>query len=175
MSVWSERSRVLLAAHFADVPPWSIGTIGTIAPDEPPIVPIVPNVQTLEIAERAAIIQEGAKVPADWADGFARLEALPTPRGVDGAAWQAMLDAAGRFLDQWAGHAHALGWTAGELFALDLDSPFGRRDRRGGAFYLTHGEVVAITAEAITLKTGGAIQSIRRRDGFAVPAWEAVA
>ncbi|MEP6968098.1 MAG: hypothetical protein ABI906_08460, partial [Pseudomonadota bacterium] len=28
------------------------------------------------LAERAAIVQEGAVVPAEWAEGFARLEAL---------------------------------------------------------------------------------------------------
>ena len=172
MSVWSERSRALLASHFADDPPWPIGTIGTIAPHEPPIVPIVPNVQASEIAERAAIIQEGAKVPADWADGFARLEALPAPRGVDGAAWLAMLDAAGRFLDEWAGKAHALGWTAGELFGLDDDAPWNRRDRRGAAFFLARAEVLAITREAITVRIGDAKQSIYRRAGMGPAAWE---
>lgn len=120
-------------------------------------------------AERAAIIQEGAGVPADWAEGLARLEAMPVPRGVDAAAWIAMLDAAGRFLDQWGGKVAALGWRAGELFGLDADAPMNRRDRRGAAFYLVGAEVLAVTADAITLKMGGAVQSIRRRPGLRLP------
>ncbi|MEO8926405.1 MAG: hypothetical protein ABI306_04505 [Caulobacteraceae bacterium] len=124
-------------------------------------------------AERAAIIQEGAGVPAAWADGFARLEALPVPRGVDSAAWLAMMDAAGRFLDQWGGKAAALGWSAGELFGLDPDAPLNRRDKRGAAFYLVGAEVLAVTGEAITLRTGGAVhRSVKR--GIAAPAWEEV-
>lgn len=118
----------------------------------------------LDLTERAAIIQEAAKVPRDWADGFAKLEAMGPPRGVDHAAWLAVLNAAGRFLDQWGAKAAALGWTAGELFGLDPNAPLNRRDDRGAAFFLANAEVLAITAEAITLKVGGSLQSVRRRD-----------
>jgi hypothetical protein len=125
-----------------------------------------------DLAERGAIIAEGARVPHDWAEGFARLLAAPIPPTVAPATWRAMLDAAGRFLDAWGAKAAALGWSAGELFGLDPLAPLGRRDRRGAAFFLAGAEVVAITADAITVRIGGAIQNIRRRDGFTVPAWE---
>ena len=108
-----------------------------------------------DLAERAAIVQEGAAVPAEWADGFARLE----------ASWLAMMDAAGRFLDQWGSKAAALGWTPAELFE-------GPREARGAAFNLAGAEVLAVTAEAITLRKGGAILRLVRRPGGALPVWE---
>lgn len=125
-----------------------------------------------DFEERAAIVQEGASVPREWAEGFATLEARPVPRGVDAAQWLAMMNAAGRFLDEWGAKAAALGWTAGELFALDPDSPMGRLDRRGAGFFLARRQVVAITATEITVKTGEAIQRVRRRSGCGAPAWE---
>lgn len=125
-----------------------------------------------DFEERAAMVQEAAGVPREWAEGFATLEAHPAPRGVDAAAWLAMLNAAGRFLDEWGAKAAALGWTAGELFALDPDSPMGRLDRRGAGFFLMRSQVVAITATEIAVKTGEAIQRIRRRSGLGAPAWE---
>ena len=127
---------------------------------------------TLFDPERAAIVEEGADVPRAWAEGFARLEAWPVPRGVTPAEWLATIDAAGRFLDEWAGKAHALGWTAGELFGLDDDAPLNRRDRRGAAFFLARAEVLVITREAITVRIGGATQSIYRRAGMGPAAWD---
>ena len=125
-----------------------------------------------DFAERAAIIEEGAKVPRAWAEGFAALQAFPVPRGVDARTWLAMIDAAGRFLDQWGGKTAALGWTAGDLFGLDPDAPMNRRDRRGAALFLIDAEIVAVTADAITIRKGGSVQTIYRRAGLPGPAWE---
>jgi hypothetical protein len=86
-----------------------------------------------------------------------------------------MMDAAGRFLGAWGAKAAALGWTAGELFSLDPVAPLARRDRRGAAFFLAGAEVVAVTAEAITIRKGGALQRACRRTGSNLPAWERVA
>jgi hypothetical protein len=125
-----------------------------------------------DLAERAAIIAEGACVPLDWADGFARLEAMPVPCGVGAGKWLAMVNAAGRFLDQWGSKAAALGWTASELFGLDPNAPINRRDRRGAAFYLIGADVLALTADEITLRIGGSIQRVRRPDQPSTPAWD---
>ncbi|MGI9170241.1 MAG: hypothetical protein ACR2FH_08725 [Caulobacteraceae bacterium] len=125
-----------------------------------------------DLAERGAIIEEGAGVPAAWADEFARLQALPVPAGVSEPAWRAMIDAAGRFLDRWGGKAAALGWTAGELIGFDPDAPMNRRDRRGAALFLDGAEVIAVTNQAITGRTGGVVQRVYRRAGFAVPSKE---
>jgi hypothetical protein len=123
------------------------------------------------LAERAAIIEEGANVPREWAEGFARLEAMRAPAGTAPATWLAIVTAAGRFIDKWGAHAAALGWTVGELFGLD---PNASLNRRGAAFLLADGEVAAVTAEAITLHRGGDVLRVYRRVRQNTPAWEAL-
>ncbi len=83
-----------------------------------------------------------------------------------------MLGNGKRFASEWGGKAHALDWSAAELFGLDPVAPLHRLDRRGAAFFLIDGEVVAITRELIKLNVAGANQSLHRRSGFTVPAWE---
>jgi hypothetical protein len=106
------------------------------------------------LAERAAVIAEGAKVPLDWARGFAKLESLPPPVGVELPEWLAVVSAAGRFLDQWGAQAAALGWTAEELFGLDPASPLNRLDPHGAAFFLAGANVVEVGPKAIIFRVG---------------------
>jgi hypothetical protein len=127
------------------------------------------------LEERAAIVEEGAKVPREWAEGFARLCCMSPPGGTNRHEWQAALDGAGRFLDQWAGKAHALGWTASELFGLNPDAPLGRLDQRGAAYFLARREVVAVTADEITFRVDDVLQRLRRRPVTSRPGWEALA
>ncbi len=177
---WRDRDPALRKSTFAEPEARTKGPIGTVAHDQAPTVPSVPFVPAMErakraadhLAERAAIIQEGAGVPADWAEGFAQLEASQIPSWVDAIAWQAMIDAAGRFIDAWGAKAAAAGWTAAELFGLDKAAPMRRPDRRGAAFFLVDARVIDVTADAITIRKGGKDQCIRHRDGFTVPAWE---
>ena len=119
-----------------------------------------------------AVVQEGASVPREWAEGFARLESQPAPRTVTPATWLALIDAAGRFLDEWGSKAAALGWTASYLFGLDPAAPINRRDSRGAAFYLIDAEVLALTADAIAIRVGGQVQQIYRCPKPTAPAWE---
>ncbi|MBV9995537.1 MAG: hypothetical protein JO127_10015 [Caulobacteraceae bacterium] len=121
-----------------------------------------------------AIVQEGAKVPQEWAIGFAELARRPVPRGVDADAWLAMMNAAGRFLDQWGGKAAALGWTAAELFGLHPEAPIRRMDHRGRAFFLVGAEVLAIDADAITVRVGRSTNRIYRRSTAQKAAWEEI-
>ena len=125
-----------------------------------------------DFEERAAITEYDGGAPRAWAEGFAALQCMPVPRGIPARIWRAMVDGGGRFLDKWGNKADALGWTPGELFGLDKDAPLNRRDRRGAAFFLADAEVVDITEDEITVKIDGAVQRIRRRDGFTIPAWE---
>jgi hypothetical protein len=99
---------------------------------------------------------------------------MAVPANVTSYEWAAALNAAGRFLDQWGGKAHGLGWSAAELFGLDPAAPLYRRDRLGAAFFLAHREVIAITADDLTVRAGIAIQRIPRRSAPVVPAWEAL-
>ena len=87
------------------------------------------------LAERAAVVEQGAKVPRAWAEAFARLE---LSGGGD-------LDAAGRALDAWGVIADALGWRPHELLAVALQ-----------------GEVMALTAKSVALRIGETVRYIQR-------------
>jgi hypothetical protein len=70
-----------------------------------------------------------------------------------------------RFARQWAGKAVALGWTFEELFALR--EPFANVSLQGAAWFVGDSAVMAVTADAITLRTeGGAVQRIYRTSGL---------
>lgn len=176
MSRWLEQALTIVAEN---------GHVETVEIAETPYSDPIPGVSTVstvstndisgDFEERAAIVQEGARVPEGWAVGFATLAARPPPRGVDPTAWLGMMDAAGRFLDEWASKADALGWSAGELFGLNPDAPMNRLDQRGAAFFLVRAEVVAITGAEITIRKGGSIQRIPRTTGRGPPAWEPAA
>jgi hypothetical protein len=128
-----------------------------------------------EIAERAAIIEEDADVPTEWAEGYARLCLAPVPISVSPIAWKAVLNGAGRFLDRWGTIADRLGWTAAELFSVHPNAPLNRRDCRGAALFLERGEVIAITADELTFRVDGVVQRLPRQPTSALPAWEALA
>jgi hypothetical protein len=84
------------------------------------------------LAERAAVIEEGAHVPRPWAEAFARLELTRPPRQA--------LDTAGRALDAWGVQAARLGWRPDELLEWAMG-----------------GEVLAVTAEGVTLLTAAGV------------------
>ena len=87
------------------------------------------------LTERASVIEEGANVSRTWAEAFARLE----------LSGRGDLDTAGRALDRWAVKADAMGWRPHELLAVALQ-----------------GEVLALTAEGVTLRTDETVRHIRR-------------
>jgi hypothetical protein len=123
-----------------------------------------------DFEERAAIIEEGAQVPREWADAYARILDEPAPPYFDPNDWASTLDACGRFLDQWAVTATRLGWTADELFGWGR----GRRpDNRGAAFLLSRDvDVIAITATEITVRIGRVPRRLTKASRANVgPAW----
>ena len=70
-------------------------------------------------------------------------------------------EGAARFAEQWGGRAMALGWTEAELFAVA--EPFARVDIQGAAWFIGGSQVAAVTADAITLRTGsGALLRLYR-------------
>lgn len=78
--------------------------------------------------ERAALIACGAGVPRRWAEGYAALCSMSPPAGFYPGRWQRIVDAAGKFLDQWASKAIACGWSDLEVFGCDPDRPDARFD-----------------------------------------------
>lgn len=153
MTNWLERSRAVRRLPE----PVTIATIATIAPEAPSIG---------EPAEAAAIIQEGAGLPAEWANAFARLLCSEPPSELPTEAWQAVLDGVGRFLDAWGVKAEALGWRARDLFNPG--------SLRGAAFFLAGAEVLALTAAEIVIRRNGITGRLRRGPDGTAPTWEAL-
>jgi len=51
------------------------------------------------------------RLPTGWAEGLARLCTMSRPSNVSEVRWRQTVDAAGHFVDHWAGKASALGWS----------------------------------------------------------------
>ena len=92
--------------------------------------------------ERAAIIEEGARVPRAWAEGYAALCAMPPPVGVWPERWQRIIDATGAFLDRWAGEAIRCGWSDLTCSAATPVRTAARFDAMGLVLLLDRCEVV---------------------------------
>lgn len=70
------------------------GTTGTTGTTENELICAIENFE-----ERAALVEYGANVPRDWAEGFARLALASPPDGISVETWWAIIDDAGRLLD----------------------------------------------------------------------------
>src|SRR5215471_14623853 len=62
-------------------------------------ISLSPALDADEVAERAALVEFGAGVPRDWAEGFARLSPERPPSDVPPQRWQIFVNDVGRFLD----------------------------------------------------------------------------
>ena len=112
---------------------------------------------------RAALQRHAMTVPA-WADGVARLAAMPPPRTYPEHAWRQLIVDAERFLDDWAAQAHRLGWPDWEIFGAHRRAPWGRIQGMGLVLLLRGVEIAAMTATAAAIRTRtGARQTFRRQ------------
>lgn len=129
-----------------------------------------------EIEERAALIEDGG-IPRAWADGLAQLATMPPPDGW-GADWRAVRDGVLHFADdlagQWLAKAVALGWTEVDLFGAAPTAPAARLDARGAATFIKGASTMAITADAIVIRTpsGQRLRITRPTTKGGVPLWE---
>lgn len=121
--------------------------------------------------EGAAI---GAGVPRDWAEGVARLQRLPCPRGIDPERWRQVIDDARRFIERRAVEAAARGWETTDIFGVHPLKPAARTDCMGLVWLLRGREVIEITAETarIGLPTGAVHTYSRRARTETVPMWQ---
>lgn len=107
----------------------------------------------------AGSLGTGRTVSAEAAE---RIRAYPCPDGLGPSRWLCLQDGAARFTEGWGERALALGWDDAELFALA--DPFARGDLQGAAWFVGSSTVVAVTPDAITLRTeSGATLRIYRR------------
>jgi hypothetical protein len=101
---------------------------------------------------------------AAWAGGVARLREMPPPPNYPQHAWQELIIDAGRFLEDWAAQAAALGWPVWELFGCCRRAPWGRVQGMGLILLLRGRELAALTAtEAVIRTRTGTRQTYRRK------------
>ncbi len=141
--------------------PAASGRNGNERIDDPVIVPTAQHFLTPEKTvetweERAAHLEFDGGLPRGWAEHFARLIVGEPPGDFSPTRWQAALDGALTFADQWAREAHRLGWVADEVFGLHPTAPAARVDCRGLAWLLGDGsEVVAMDRSGAEIRTPG--------------------
>jgi hypothetical protein len=124
--------------------------------------------------ERAALIEYGADVPRDWAEGFARLDLSAPPRGFSDARWRTVVNDGGRFLDRWAEEAARLGWQATDVFGVHPIAPSARFDAMGLVPIISGGEVISINERSATIRSPGGqlLVYMRRPSNEAVCLWD---
>jgi hypothetical protein len=83
--------------------------------------------------------------PAEWHAILGDLEQRTCPDWLSPDRWGAVLSDAENFLSRWGAAAHALGWTALDLFGVHPIAPAARFDLMGLILLLHGSEVVALT------------------------------
>ena len=137
-------------------------------------VPVLSFPLETDFEEQAALIEYGAGVPREWAEGYARLLRLPCPTGITPERWKQIIDDGGYFIDRWAVMAAQLGWTTRVVFGISPKAPEHRLDMSGLVPLLTGQKVLALTAEAACIDAGRqtSLRIFPRIDDGAVPIWE---
>jgi hypothetical protein len=101
--------------------------------------------------------------PAEWHAILAELERRNCPDWMSLERWDLLVGDAENFLSRWGAAAHSLGWTALDLFGVHPLEPGSRFDVMGMLLLTQGGAVVALTADAATIRRQtGAVLSYRR-------------
>src|SRR5947207_11683123 len=117
-----------------------------------------------DLNERAAIIEHGVGVHRAWAEGYAALSSMCAPAGFSSERWSRIVDAAGVFIDRYAGVAIECGWSDLDVFGCDPDRPDARCDCMVLVLLVDRCEIIGIGEEGAELVTEtGTRQRYRRR------------
>jgi hypothetical protein len=129
-----------------------------------------------EFAERAAIVEFEAGVPREWAEGLTRLGLSPRPNDFPEDLWRQLIDDCGRFIDRWAAKANRLGWSAVDVFGVQLIRPQTRYEAVGLVHLIRGGEILDIGSARATIRTGDGrtITYLRRAPESAIAVWQLV-
>jgi hypothetical protein len=128
----------------------------------------------VDFEERAAMVECGAKVPREWAEGFAGLDLARPVNGFTLQQWRQLIDDGGRFLDRWAWDAERLGWKAADVFGLHPIAPNANNSLSGLVLLINGGEVVRLARDYATIRTarGSELSYLRREMAGSVAVWD---
>ena len=103
-------------------------------------------------------------VPAEWEEGVATLQAMSCPENVPAKAWANLITNSVRFIGStFAARTAALGWRTADLWGCQAVRPWQRIDRLGVLWLVHDSEFVAVTADAITIRTSTGPRLTSRR------------
>jgi hypothetical protein len=148
----------------------------SLAPKVTKVTGVTDVFEDTDVEERAALIEYGANVARDWAEGFARLDLSAPPQGFGDARWRTVVNDGGRFLDRWADEAARLGWQATDVFGVHPIAPSTRFDAMGLVPIIGGGEVISINERSATILSPGGqlLVYMRRPSNGAVCLWDRV-
>ncbi len=103
-------------------------------------------------------------VPETWVQGVGDLMVMPPHPAWSDEEWKTLQEDALRFLQEWAGQVHRLGWEVLDLFGAHRTAPTVRFDCMGLVVLLKGRPVVAITEHRAAIKTAsGGTMPLQRR------------
>jgi hypothetical protein len=128
------------------------------------------------LEERAALIECGANVPREWAEGFARLDLARPVKGFTERQWRQLIDDGGKFLDRWAAEAERMGWRPVDVFGVHPIAPNANNSLSGLALLINGGEVIRLAKHHATIQTprGSELSYVKREMAGSVAVWELV-
>jgi hypothetical protein len=113
-------------------------------------VPTAPSVPTkFEQAHAPTLAPDNVH---EWYAMLEELTAFNPPEWASPVRWQNMIFDADAFLSRWAIAADQLSWTALDLFGVHPNAPADRYDVMGLLHVVQGGAVVALTADAATIR-----------------------
>jgi hypothetical protein len=108
---------------------------------------------------------ERGGAPAEWHAILGELEQRNCPDWMSPERWDLLLGDAENFLSRWGHAAHAMGWTALDLYGVHPLAPTARFDVMGFLFLIQGGAVPVITASSASIhRRTGAHLTYRRHD-----------
>ena len=113
---------------------------------------------------RAALLAVPDGVPEEWVQGVGDLLVMPPHPDWKEGGWHTLQGDALRFIQDWAGQAHRLGWDALDLFGVHRTKPTARLDCMGLVPLLKGRPVLALTEDSAAIKaaSGGSLTFCRR-------------
>jgi hypothetical protein len=138
------------------------------------VITIAESHEAVTVAERSSTqkFSDCEKSPSPYNGPFRALERR-CPEFVEAVRWQQAVEDGRRFLASWGEQAHALGWTAGELFGLHTPperpaanySRLSRYDETGLAWLLRNRSVISLTETTAAIQGATAVLTYRKLPG----------
>ncbi len=109
-------------------------------------------VETRKKILRAVLLAVPDGVPENWVQGVGDLMVTPAHPDWKKGDWRTLQEGALRFIWEWAGQAHRLGWEAPDLFGAHPTKPRARLDCAGLVLLLQGRPIVALTKDSAAIK-----------------------